>query len=336
MKIYLSVAIAYHPETGVLVFKRKQDNHFLEFPFYQTTPDLAIQFKQKDVRFYNLPIKSVKNDRYTYTYNISDSVELIVESIYLLSEFKSMYCAETGEDYEEIKIFRFNKPFLIGTIEPIYRPAVQHLYNELFGLEENAKVENENFNIEEESDVVAEEKAENLENEYLMSKEELISLINTTPTIEESEIPFPQADDFTKVVCIGDLLQYHGGLLKEEARDYLGLVSRQIDYYINAGCYLGIFYVNNGKIELTKEGKNIFALTNLEKTIELIKAIVSHKVFSFVLRFKLMSKVEVEKIQIANIMKAFNLFNINSDDTYLRRASTVNSWTQWILEKIKI
>ena len=38
------------------------------------------------------------------------------------------------------------------------------------------------------------------------------------------------------------------------------------------------------------------------------------------------------KTEIVSIMKSSNLYNIFKDSTYERRASTVSSWVNWILE----
>ena len=39
--------------------------------------------------------------------------------------------------------------------------------------------------------------------------------------------------------------------------------------------------------------------------------------------------------EIEEIMKNNNLYNIDSESTYFRRASTVSSWVDWIINLIK-
>jgi hypothetical protein len=41
------------------------------------------------------------------------------------------------------------------------------------------------------------------------------------------------------------------------------------------------------------------------------------------------------KEEVVKIMKSSKLYNIDSEQTYRRRASTVLSWTNWILELIE-
>ncbi len=115
---------------------------------------------------------------------------------------------------------------------------------------------------------------------------------------------------------------------------------RQVDYYTNAARYLG--FIERGRNEnnevcyfLTSKGINLFELPIKERQIEFSKSILSHLVFNRVLSLYF-NKAEIPiKAEIVQIMRDSNLFNIESDDTFQRRSSTILSWINWILDLIE-
>lgn len=314
MKSYMSVILMYHHETGVLAFKTKKDNTTYEFPFYETRLELSNFFRKPNAYFCNLKVKNLKNDRYKYTYEISKNAQVEIECLFVLAENKSMNNPIPLEEYEEVKVIKFNKSFSSNLFEPVYRKAVEYLHDNICGLQPSIK----QYDFDK------------IESVPKITREELKQIIDKKLFVEEPNIPFPQADDFNKIVSIGNVL-VSDCMVKKEIVNRFNFVPRQADYYVNAGRYLGLFLLDGDCVSLTDEAKRIFSLSKTEINNELIKTILSHRVFSFVLSVKLLSNIALDKKNIVEIMKNFELYKIDSDDTYLRRASTINRWTDWIL-----
>jgi len=180
----------------------------------------------------------------------------------------------------------------------------------------------------------------------VINTETIQRLIHNSIIVPESEIPFPQADSFERIINLCEILGNKVSLTKEELiSDYDFKQSdtfdmRQVDYYTNAARYLG--FIERGRNEnnevcyfLTSQGNDLFELAIKERQIEFSKSILSHLVFNRVLSLYF-NKAEIPtKSEIVQIMKDSNLFNVESDDTFRRRASTIISWINWILDLIE-
>lgn len=180
----------------------------------------------------------------------------------------------------------------------------------------------------------------------VINTETIQALIYNSIIIPEPEIPFPQADSFERIINLCEILGNKISLTKNELiSDYDFKQSdtfdmRQVDYYTNAARYLG--FIERGRNEnnevcyfLTSKGTNLFELPIKERQIEFSKSILSHLVFNRVLSLYF-NKAEIPtKSEIVQIMKDSNLFHVESEDTFRRRASTILSWINWILDLIE-
>lgn len=152
----------------------------------------------------------------------------------------------------------------------------------------------------------------------------------------EPEIPFPQADSMTRVVNLLELL-VGNDMSKQDITANYGFDERQTNYYTAAGKYLGLIenYQNQNTKEivfsLTPLARKILSSSYREKQLELIKCILQHKVFNDVMKAYLLYGEMPERSHIINLMKKDSLYNVNSDSTYSRRASTVSGWLNWIV-----
>lgn len=171
--------------------------------------------------------------------------------------------------------------------------------------------------------------------------EALSEIIDSTKTVREPEIPFPQADSFERVINLCELLTQKDFISKEEITQNYDFDGRQTDYYTNAGKYLGLVDVrrdqSTGEIGCfrTSKGKRIFNLNLFDRKKEFIKLILSHAAFKKTLRLHLENGVMPDDNTVVDIMKRSSLYRINSDTTYYRRASTIVGWTNWILDQIE-
>lgn len=171
-----------------------------------------------------------------------------------------------------------------------------------------------------------------VEEDMTITTEELNLLIDTTQRVKEPEIAFPQADSLDRVINLCELLKEHP-MTREEITINYAFNVRQTNYYTDAARYLGL--VDKQKTDditfsLTSKGRSILQLSYKKRQLAFCEAILSHKVFadSLKLWFK---KGEINKRDIVTIMKQNKLYNVESESTYIRRASTIRGWLEWIV-----
>lgn len=168
----------------------------------------------------------------------------------------------------------------------------------------------------------------------------ILNFIRTTQfDSEPSDVPFPQADSFERVVNLCELLNSNEVLSKIEITENFGLTSRQTDYYLNACKYLGLAELGivNGQAcgYLTEKGKKIFNNDINARRLDLIQIIVAKQVFSRSLELYINNAALPTKNIIVEIMRKSNLNNVNTDSMFERRSSTVLGWINWIASQIE-
>ena len=163
------------------------------------------------------------------------------------------------------------------------------------------------------------------------------TLERTHITNEPPEIPFPQADSFERVINLCELLNENKGLNHEEITKNYDFDIRQTNYYGDAGRYLGLVDKKRENKEiiyfLTKKGEDLFTLSIHGRQIKFIELILSHLVFNKALNFYFKESKSPIESKIVEMMKESHLYNINSESTFERRASTILSWINWILDQ---
>lgn len=221
-------------------------------------------------------------------------------------------------------------------IEKQVRPIFLTYSNGIFHLREYSFSNTDHYN----SIVLINQKKYAIKDESF-NLEVLDEIINKTKAAKEPEIPFPQADSFERVVNLCELLKAREYMSKEEITQNYDFDTRQTDYYSNAGRYLGL--IENSKdlitgqviCRLTTKGKKAFNLNLFDRQKEFITLILSRSVFLESLKLYLKISEMPDKESIVEIMKKNKLYNISSDETYARRASTVMGWLNWILDQIE-
>lgn len=172
--------------------------------------------------------------------------------------------------------------------------------------------------------------------------ETIVSIANAVSIVDEPKLPFPQADDFKKVINLCEIA-YTKELSKEIIASEYEFNIRQSDYYTNACRYLGLLekYKANGSIlyKLTDAGQNILKMSYIERQLYLVKEILSHKIFNDIFKQTIKSNRVPTKNEILKIMPSYKLHNVGSkkDDasTFGRRASSIKGWIEWILSIIE-
>jgi hypothetical protein len=166
--------------------------------------------------------------------------------------------------------------------------------------------------------------------------DDILEIFKTVQILPEPKVPFPQADSFTRVVDLLGLLVENDKSKEDITRNY-DFDVRQTGYYTSAGIYLDLIekYTDENKrvmFRLTKLGRKIMQLRTKEKFLELTKRILAHEPFRKVFHEYLINDTLPDKNKIVEIMKDCDLYKVNSESTYFRRASTITGWINWILE----
>ena len=164
--------------------------------------------------------------------------------------------------------------------------------------------------------------------------EEIQNILCNIQFKPEPNLPFPQANNFERVINLCELLDKNI-LTDEEITENYAFDVRQTGYYTRAAMYLELVQKSDSdKYAITDFGKQIFKLSFKQRQLSYCKCILSHKVFADTLKkyFELAEMPSTE--EIVDIMKNSNLYKIESDSTYVRRASTIKKWLNWIISLI--
>ncbi|HHU32519.1 MAG: type II restriction enzyme [Zhaonellaceae bacterium] len=169
--------------------------------------------------------------------------------------------------------------------------------------------------------------------------EDILEVLEKTKIVREPEIPFPQANSFKRVINLCELLN-ESELTRDEITANYDFDPRQTNYYTDAGRYLGLIQKRreDGQVlfSLTHEGQKLFRLKYKPRQLKLAELILAHRAFNDT--FKLFVKYGElpSKQEIVKVMKGSDLYNVRSEDTFYRRASSIIGWINWILELTRL
>ncbi len=170
-----------------------------------------------------------------------------------------------------------------------------------------------------------------------INTEQIQNILNSVPIINEPNIPFPQADTFSRVINLCEYVK-SGPKSKSNITIHYAFADRQTDYYGNACEYLGLIEKEHRYdgvyYKSSSEGKRILELSYVKRQLAFTEKILQHKVFNECLRHYFSNAV-INNDDIIRIMKESNLYNIDSDKTYERRARTIRKWIDWIVNLIQ-
>lgn len=156
---------------------------------------------------------------------------------------------------------------------------------------------------------------------------------------EPHDIPFPQADSFTRVLNTVMLL-FESNCTAKDIAEKLEVVDRQGYYYLDAAKYLGFIdkAEKRGYYKPSDKAYKIFRLETKLRNKKIAELILEHKPFYETLKIYFSNNEKMpNKEEIRLILYNFsNIKNMGSTDdkvqeTINRRTSTLISWLSWIL-----
>lgn len=173
----------------------------------------------------------------------------------------------------------------------------------------------------------------------VITRDTVQQIVHEIQTVQEPQtVPFPQADSFARIINLCELLKEKEALTAEDITQNYDFDARQTGYYTNACKYLGLVgkYEENGQsvFKLTEKGKAVFNLPLADRQLEFMRLILAHKAFNETLRAYLPYRRMPGRDEIVTIMQQSGLYNVDSPETYKRRASTIISWLNWIISCI--
>lgn len=152
----------------------------------------------------------------------------------------------------------------------------------------------------------------------------------------EDSVPFIQADNFERIVSLLENM-YENPMTSEEIIELMKFTTRQRDYYFNAGKYLGLFQkLKEDKVRkygLTNIGVAVYKKSYKERQLELVKLILSHRIFRDLFGEILETGVIPDKGRVVELELEYNVCSI---DVASRRATSVISWLNWIFNLVNI
>ena len=139
-------------------------------------------------------------------------------------------------------------------------------------------------------------------------------------------VPFPQANDFEKIVCLTNINNELCLKDFEFMSAFLGgITERQVSYYLSAAMYLGI--INRDK-KFTGLGNHLRTLNKFAQIIELIHILLSDSIIGSAYITQKVLEMRMETEDIAELIKKY--YPDYTEPIYRRRAQTVQSWLTWI------
>ena len=170
-----------------------------------------------------------------------------------------------------------------------------------------------------------------------ISLTDIESILKNVSIIPEPAVPFPQADSMLRIINLLALL-HEGAMTKHAITTEFAFDKRQTDYYTNAGLYLGLVEKKRNKngvfCHLSQLGEKTMRLGYKERQLTIVSQILKHKIFHDVLSLHLQSGEMPDQKLIKSMMISCSLHNIDSEETFDRRSSTIIGWTNWILSLI--
>ncbi len=146
----------------------------------------------------------------------------------------------------------------------------------------------------------------------------------------EKKPPFPQANDFNKVMSLLDVEDEKILHSDKLLGDYLdGIAERQSRYYIAAAQYLDLI---DSKRNFTEFAKRIRAYDAYSQRVEVIQRIFGYTLIGKIYISEKLYNMDFCKEDIIEMIK--EEYPGYTDCIYSRRAQSALSWLSWIKEQL--
>ena len=167
-----------------------------------------------------------------------------------------------------------------------------------------------------------------LVDDLIISFDEL-DAIRRTSEPETQNIPFPQCDNFDRIISLMDILNEHGAMTADEIADAMDFTPRQADYYFNGGAYLGLFEKDaEKKRKLSRMGELIARMAYKPRQLALVRQILRHDMFK-TLYDEMREHEAIPTLE--RIMELMACYCAGFGEPMLRRrGQTVAAWLRWI------
>ena len=143
---------------------------------------------------------------------------------------------------------------------------------------------------------------------------------------KQNKLPFPQANDFNKILKIIEIDDEDKLMDTSFLMDYLELGSqRQISYYVSAAEFLGIIDRDR---KFTDFGDELRSSIYESRVLKLCQRIISLPVFGEIFFMQYLYKEAVDTNYISQMIS--DIYGIDNVEVCNRRASTVKKWLSWI------
>ncbi|MDY4611816.1 MAG: type II restriction endonuclease [Sphaerochaetaceae bacterium] len=168
---------------------------------------------------------------------------------------------------------------------------------------------------------------------------DLQDVASRTQLVSEPTISLPQANSFERVINLCELLNTQE-LNREQVTEKYAFNIRQTNYYTDAARYLGLLEKHHeddrkSVYALSTSGNRIMKLNYKQRQLAFCEAILQHHVFKETFNLCMQTGSIPDTSVIVDIMQKADLYKIKSMQTYIRRASTISSWINWMLSLIE-
>jgi len=166
----------------------------------------------------------------------------------------------------------------------------------------------------------------------------LNTLLNIIEVSDEPNVPYPQANDLDKVVDL--VMNYSEGLNnKESIAEFFEFDERQADYYANAAIYLGLFErdaVHRKQFLITEIGYQLASFPNrIDRNLCVLKQMISRPSFNDILSLFNRNSRDLSLLHPDIVARIIQSRTNLTGTTPRRRASTVKSWVEWVVENME-
>ncbi len=170
-----------------------------------------------------------------------------------------------------------------------------------------------------------------------ISVSDIQAVLESAVIVDEPKVPFPQADKFERVINLCELISVQE-LSRIDVTERYAFDSRQTNYYTDAARYLGLLEKRKESgtplYSISETGRRILNLGFKQRQLAYCNIILSHKAFNSSLRLYLQKGVMPSTSEIVDIMKQSELYQVESNSTFIRRSSSIKGWINWIVSLI--